>query len=62
MKYTLELKTEKENRAIIGISCYICGGFIPIDFIESNPNRLCEECRKRLKEILYPTEDTRGEE
>lgn len=43
MRYTLELKTENENRAIIGISCCICEGFIPIDFIESNPNRLCGE-------------------
>lgn len=60
MIHTLELKPE--NEAIIGTSCCICEDFIPIYSVHGTPDRLCDECRKRLKELLYLTADTRGEE
>ena len=62
MIYDLELKPENENKARLGTSCCICEGFIPIYSVYDTPDRLCDECRKRLRELLYPTADTRGEE
>ena len=63
MKYTLELKDSQDNRAIIGTSCFICEEFIPIDWLSGgDTQRICLECRKRLREILYPTADMRGKE
>lgn len=60
MIHTLELKPE--NKAIIGTSCCICEGFIPMYSVYDTPDRLCDECRKRLRALLYPTADMEGEE
>ena len=60
MRYTLELKNNQDDRAIIGTTCFICGEFIPINWISGgDTQRICEECRKRLKEMLYPNADMR---
>ena len=36
-------------------SCMICDKSIPIHFQDSVP-RICSECKKRIKRILYPPE------
>ena len=41
--------------AEIGTSCMICDEFIPLHFYDSVP-RICAECKKRIKHILYPPE------
>ena len=37
----------------VGTSCMICGDFIPIRFGYIQTTRICDECKKRLKKILY---------
>ena len=57
MKYTLEIKDDMGDRAIIGTGCLICGSFIPIYWLGSDDRiQICEECRRRLKDLLYPSE------
>lgn len=51
-----------ENKAMAETSCCICEGLIPIYSIYDKPDRLCRECKRRLKEILYPAVDKKGEE
>ena len=43
----------------IGTSCQICDSFIPIINIKDGYPRICDECKKRLKKLLYesPEED-----
>lgn len=41
----------------IGTSCQICDSFIPIISTGYGYPRICEECKKRLKELLYPKEE-----
>lgn len=40
----------------IGTNCQICDVFIPIIGMRDAP-RICDECKKRLKELLYPKEE-----
>jgi hypothetical protein len=41
----------------VGTSCMICEGFIPLGFgyygCYIPTTRICNECKKRLKKILY---------
>lgn len=41
----------------VGTSCIICDGFIPLGFgcygSYIPTARICDECKKRLKKILY---------
>ena len=39
--------------AIIGTSCQICDSFIPIITTKDGYKRICDECKKRLKKLLY---------
>ena len=39
----------------IGTSCQICDSFIPIISIKDGYPRICDECKKRLKKLLYET-------
>ena len=39
--------------AQIGTSCQICDSFIPIINIKDGYPRICDECKKRLKKLLY---------
>lgn len=40
----------------IGIKCQICDTFIPIVSVRHAYPHICDECKKRLKELLYPKE------
>lgn len=47
----------------IGTDCQICDSFIPIiDINKDGYSRICDECKKRLKKLLYepPKEETNG--
>lgn len=39
--------------APIGTSCQICDSFIPIISARDGYPRICDECKKRLKKLLY---------
>ena len=39
--------------AEIGTSCQICDAFIPIISATGGYPRICDECKKRLKKLLY---------
>ena len=39
-----------------GTNCQICDAFIPIASGRDSYPRICDECKKRLKELLYPKE------
>ena len=40
-------------KAVVGTTCQICDGFIPVyDYRRVYP-RICDECKKRLKKLLY---------
>ena len=41
----------------IGTNCQICDAFIPIVSARNAYPRICDECKKRLKELLYPKEE-----
>ena len=42
--------------AKIGTSCQICDSVIPIIDIKDGYPRICEECKKRLKKLLYESQ------
>ena len=42
--------------AKIGTNCQICDAFIPIINIKDGYPRICEECKKRLKKLLYESQ------
>lgn len=45
--------TVDTSSPMVGTNCLICGSFIPIiDPSDAYP-RICEECKKRLKKLLY---------
>jgi len=50
----------KPHPCQVGTSCIICDGFIPLGFgyygNYSSVTRICDECKKRLKKILYEDE------
>ena len=37
----------------IGTSCQICDSFIPVISTGYGYPRICDECKKRLKKLLY---------
>ena len=39
--------------AQIGTHCQICDSFIPIINVKDGYPRICDECKKRLKKLLY---------
>ena len=45
------IKIPKSDISTIGTKCQICDAFIPIIGMS-----ICDECKKRLKKLLYPTE------
>ena len=47
------------NSAQIGTTCQICDTFIPIFGATGGYPRICDECKKRLKKLLY--EPPKGE-
>ena len=34
--------------------CLICDGFVPVFNVHDDHVRVCDECKKRLKRIMYP--------
>ena len=38
---------------VTGTKCQICDGFIPVYEYQHVYPRICNECRKRLKKLLY---------
>lgn len=40
----------------MGTSCQICDALIPIIDIKDRYPRICEECKKRLKKLLYESQ------
>ncbi len=38
---------------IAGTTCQICDGFIPVYEYQHTYPRICNECKKRLKKLLY---------
>ena len=42
-----------DSLAQIGTSCQICDSFIPIISVMGGYPRICDECKKRLKKMLY---------
>ena len=38
---------------VAGTKCQICDGFIPVYEYHHAYPRICNECRKRLKKLLY---------
>ncbi len=38
---------------VAGTTCQICDGFIPVYEYQHAYPRICNECRKRLKKLLY---------
>lgn len=37
----------------VGTNCQICDSFIPIVNIKYDYPRICDECKKKLKKLLY---------
>lgn len=48
---TTTVKLEHKD-AVIGRDCEICGGFFPLYSSRDN-RRICQECLRRLRELLY---------
>ena len=47
------IKLDSSPIAVVGTTCQICDGFIPVyDYRRVYP-RICDECKKRLKKLLY---------
>ena len=46
-----------DSSAQIGTSCQICDSFIPIINIKDGYPRICDECKKRLKKLLYESHE-----
>lgn len=40
-------------KVVAATNCLICDGFIPIYEYQQAYPRICNECRKRLKKLLY---------
>jgi len=51
------IETEAIDDLIIGTTCQICDAFIPIVGARDAYPRICDKCKKRLKELLYPKEE-----
>jgi len=50
------MKTREVNsspRMVAETKCQICDDTIPLYYLEVSYPRICNECRKRLKKILY---------
>lgn len=47
------MNSVKIEAATIGTRCQICDSFIPIINIKDGYPRICDECKKRLKKLLY---------
>ena len=45
-----------DSLAQIGTSCQICDSFIPIIGLMDGYPRICDECKKRLKKLLYESQ------
>lgn len=52
------IETEAIDNLTIGTSCQICDSFIPVISVRYAYPRICDKCKKRLKELLYPKEET----
>lgn len=44
-------------KVVAGTQCLICDGFIPVYEYQHVYPRICNECRKRLKKLLYRESD-----
>lgn len=53
----ISIKQVDDDSVRVGIECCICGGFIPcgLDFGGQPP--ICEECRNRIKALIYPQQE-----
>jgi hypothetical protein len=53
MAKLLSAEGNSVDETIIGTSCQICDSFIPIINTKDGYSRICDECKKRLKKLLY---------
>ena len=44
---------DSSPKMVVGTKCQICDGFIPVYEYQHAYPRICNECRKRLKKLLY---------
>lgn len=44
------------DNSTIGTNCQICDAFIPLVGARYDYPRICEECKKRLKKLLYESQ------
>lgn len=54
-EYEDMIKTVDASAVQVCTPCMICDQSIPIHFNDSVP-RICNECKERIKKILYPLE------
>ena len=53
----ISVKQVDDNCALVGIECCICGGFISCGIEFGGQPPICEECRRRIKNLIYPQEE-----
>lgn len=53
--YSMEM--QKIDIPTVGTDCQICDAFIPLIGARDSCPLICDECKKRLKELLYPKEE-----
>ena len=53
---SIRIEPVEDSQPKFGAPCIICGETIPIYFPSGQVPHFCDECRKRIKRILYPPE------
>ena len=53
-EYEDMIKTVDASDVQVVTKCLICDGFVPVYDIYHDHVRVCDECKKRLKRIMYP--------
>lgn len=51
------IKIEAIDNSTVGTNCQICDAFILLVGARYDYPRICNECKKRLKKLLYPEEN-----
>ena len=46
-------EVDSSPKVVAGTQCLICDEFIPVYEYQHAYPRICDECRKRLKKLLY---------
>lgn len=53
-EYEDMIKTVDASDVQVVTKCLICDGFVPVFNVHDDHVRVCDECKKRLKRIMYP--------